>query len=100
MRTLYLCFARCVYLKRAFLCVQERKRAQAMGYLDPINESYDATTAMYEKLVVEAMRTIKECELGKIAVMMATHNEDTVRFALQQSVFLTFYCSFRDAFVH
>lgn len=63
---------------------QERKRAQAMGYPDPINESYDATTAMYEKLVVEAMKTIKEREPGKVAVMMATHNENTVRFALQQ----------------
>lgn len=57
-----------------------------MGYPDPINESYDATTAMYEKLVVEAMKTIKEREPGKVAVMMATHNENTVRFALQQSV--------------
>ena len=61
-----------------------------MGYSDPINESYEATTAMYEKLVVEALKAIKEREKGKVAIMMATHNENTIRFVLNQLVFNLF----------
>lgn len=38
---------------------QERARASAMGYLDPINPTYDATTEMYHKTLTECLRRIK-----------------------------------------
>ena len=65
---------------------QERLRAATLGYIDPINPSYEATTAMYEKVVTEVMRQITQRERGKIAVMIASHNEDSVRFTVQKWV--------------
>ena len=75
-------FCFCVYF-----IIQERKRAAIIGYEDPINPTYESTTAMYEKVLDEMMRHIKVNELGKIAVMVASHNEDTIRFTLNKSVF-------------
>ncbi|ESO00677.1 hypothetical protein HELRODRAFT_82857 [Helobdella robusta] len=63
---------------------QEKLRAQTLGYEDPINPSYEATSQMFEKTVGEVMRSINERPKGKIAVMMATHNEDTVRMVLKK----------------
>ena len=53
-----------------------------MGYEDPINPSYEATTEMYHTVMEEVMRQINLRERGKIAVMIASHNEDTVREAV------------------
>ena len=39
---------------------------------------------MYESTVEEVMKGINERPKGKIAVMMATHNEDTVRFTIEK----------------
>lgn len=38
---------------------QERARAQALGYADPVNPSYEATTEMYHKTLAECLRRIK-----------------------------------------
>lgn len=38
---------------------QERARADALGYTDPINASYEATTEMYHKTLTECLRRIK-----------------------------------------
>lgn len=74
---------------------QERARAAKLGYEDPINESFEATTGMYEKtlsyLMEEIRREMRFDQAGqidmnnrRISIMVATHNEDAVRFALEQ----------------
>ncbi|XP_023169002.1 proline dehydrogenase 1, mitochondrial isoform X4 [Drosophila hydei] len=67
---------------------QERARAQALGYADPVNPNYEATTEMYHKTLAECLRRIKvlkDCgqDARKIGIMVASHNEDTVRFAIE-----------------
>ena len=100
---------------------QERARAAKLGYEDPINESFEATTKMYEQTLAYLMGEIeRELKLAKmdsasakgpvagaanvagagqedalgrqmdlmnsrrISIMVASHNEETVRFALEQ----------------
>jgi len=63
---------------------QERLRAATLGYEDPICPSYDATTKSYEAVLTQFMKAITERESGKIAVMIASHNEDSVRFAVNK----------------
>ncbi|XP_014239972.1 proline dehydrogenase 1, mitochondrial-like [Cimex lectularius] len=68
---------------------QERARASAMGYADPINPNFEATTEMYHKTLSECLRRIQKLKdegksLGHIGIMVASHNEDTIRFALQK----------------
>lgn len=48
-------------LVRGAYMEQERARALAMGYTDPINPSYEATTEMYHKTLTECLRRIKVC---------------------------------------
>jgi len=59
-----------------------------MGYEDPINPTYEATTAMYEKTLMECLVRIKDLKEKtserRIAAMVASHNEDTIRFALKK----------------
>ncbi|KAH8420011.1 hypothetical protein KR009_004798 [Drosophila setifemur] len=75
-------------LVRGAYMEQERARAQALGYPDPVNPTFDATTDMYHKTLSECLRRIKLMKDGgedarKIGIMVASHNEDTVRFAIQ-----------------
>lgn len=46
-------------LVRGAYMEQERARAQALGYPDPINPNYEATTEMYHKTLTECLRRIK-----------------------------------------
>lgn len=57
-----------------------------IGYEDPINPNFEATTAMYNNAVDTTMRKIIErgIDKKKIAVMIASHNEDTVRYSVQK----------------
>lgn len=73
-------------LVRGAYMEQERARAKEVGYEDPINPSYEATTEMYHKTLNELMRQIVESgiENKKIAIMVASHNEDTVRFTVSK----------------
>lgn len=73
-------------LVRGAYMEQERLRAAKIGYEDPINASFQETTEMYQKAVQEVMQQIvrQGIDQKKIAVMIASHNEDTVRFAVQK----------------
>ncbi|XP_050511570.1 proline dehydrogenase 1, mitochondrial isoform X1 [Diabrotica virgifera virgifera] len=75
-------------LVRGAYLEQERARAAAMGYPDPTNPDYEATSEMYHKTLSECLRRIKafkqKGEDKKIAIMVASHNEDTVRFAIKK----------------
>ncbi|CAH1800479.1 unnamed protein product [Owenia fusiformis] len=73
----------CKLVRGAYM-EQESQRAEMIGYEDPINPGYDATTAMYEKVLTEGMDQIVQRERGRIALMVASHNEDTVRFTVQK----------------
>jgi len=67
---------------------QERQRAADVGYPDPINDNFEATTEMYHKCMEEGMLRIKKFkakgETDRINLMAATHNEDTVRFVIKK----------------
>ncbi|ERL85019.1 hypothetical protein D910_02442 [Dendroctonus ponderosae] len=75
-------------LVRGAYLEQERARAAAMGYPDPTNPNFEATTEMYHKTLTECLRRIKafkdKGEDKMIAIMVASHNEDTVRFAIEK----------------
>lgn len=75
-------------LVRGAYLEQERARAAAMGYPDPTNPSFEATSEMYHNTLSECLRRIKSFkdkgEDKKIAIMVASHNEDTVRFAIEK----------------
>ncbi|GFY68281.1 proline dehydrogenase 1, mitochondrial [Trichonephila inaurata madagascariensis] len=75
-------------LVRGAYMEQERIRAQEVGYEDPINPTYEATSEMYRKTLSEMLRQIVEdIQAGnekKIGVMVATHNEDTIRFTVKK----------------
>ena len=62
---------------------QESKRAIKLGYEDPINPSYEATNAMYNAVFEYVLSRVPARPLGMTSVMMASHNEDSVRFAVQ-----------------
>uniref|UniRef100_A0A2P2HY78 Proline dehydrogenase n=1 Tax=Hirondellea gigas TaxID=1518452 RepID=A0A2P2HY78_9CRUS len=66
---------------------QERDRAKELRYEDPINDGFDATTEMYHQCLLEGLQKIqKNKEDGcptKMSIMVASHNEDTVRFTLR-----------------
>ncbi|XP_004536697.1 proline dehydrogenase 1, mitochondrial isoform X2 [Ceratitis capitata] len=76
-------------LVRGAYMEQERERAASMNYPDPICTNYEATTDMYHKTLTECLRRIKLLkdsgeDAKKIGIMVASHNEDTVRFAIER----------------
>ncbi|KAJ4448968.1 hypothetical protein ANN_00360 [Periplaneta americana] len=85
-------------LVRGAYLEQERARAAALGYTDPTNASFEATTEMYHRTLTECLRRIKDLkdrseDARKIAIMVASHNEDTVRFAIEKSTGFLNMCS-------
>lgn len=73
-------------LVRGAYIMQERARAKQVGYEDPINQTFEATTEMYQKCLSECMNQIKNIGIDtkKISVMVASHNEDTVRYTVKE----------------
>ncbi|XP_026314599.1 proline dehydrogenase 1, mitochondrial isoform X2 [Hyposmocoma kahamanoa] len=71
--------AKCV---RGAYMEQERARAAAMGYEDPTCPNYEATTASYHKCIKEILSRYKGDMKGRVGIMIASHNEDTVRYAI------------------
>ncbi|KAJ0172911.1 hypothetical protein K1T71_011087 [Dendrolimus kikuchii] len=70
-------------LVRGAYIEQERARAAAMGYEDPTCESVDATTVSFHKCLKEILSRVKGESKDRIGIMVASHNEDTVRYAIQ-----------------
>lgn len=73
-------------LVRGAYMEQERERAKQVGYEDPINPTFEATSEMYHKTLTEIMRRIITTGIDnkRIGIMVASHNEDTVRFTVQK----------------
>ncbi|XP_045116029.1 LOW QUALITY PROTEIN: proline dehydrogenase 1, mitochondrial-like [Portunus trituberculatus] len=75
-------------LVRGAYMEQERARADELGYEDPVNPSYEATTQMYHDCLEECLRRIKFNksfgDTQKIAIMIASHNEDTVGYTVNK----------------
>ncbi|XP_037679484.1 proline dehydrogenase 1, mitochondrial-like [Choloepus didactylus] len=69
-------------LVRGAYMAQERARAAAVGYEDPINPTYEATSAMYHRCLNYVLEELKHNP--RAAVMVASHNEDTMRFTLSR----------------
>nr|XP_004670808.1 proline dehydrogenase 1, mitochondrial isoform X2 [Jaculus jaculus] len=69
-------------LVRGAYMAQERTRAMKIGYDDPINPTYEATNDMYHRCLNYVLEELKHST--KAEVMVASHNEDTVRFTLHR----------------
>ncbi|XP_005077583.1 proline dehydrogenase 1, mitochondrial isoform X2 [Mesocricetus auratus] len=67
-------------LVRGAYMAQERARAAEIGYEDPINPTYEATNVMYHRCLNYVLEELQHSP--KAEVMVASHNEDTVRFTL------------------
>ncbi|XP_011564591.2 proline dehydrogenase 1, mitochondrial [Plutella xylostella] len=72
-------------LVRGAYIEQERARAAAMGYEDPTCESVEATTASFHRCLKEILGRVKiqDGQNSRLGIMVASHNEDTVRYAIQ-----------------
>jgi len=77
-------------LVRGAYMEQERTRAEALNYPDPVNEDFEATSAMYHRCLDLCMRRIHELKMSgqekgkRVGIMVASHNEDTVRYAISR----------------
>ncbi|XP_074015790.1 proline dehydrogenase 1, mitochondrial [Numenius arquata] len=69
-------------LVRGAYMEQERERAAQIGYEDPINPTYEKTNEMYHRCLDYVLEEIKHSR--KASVMVASHNEDTVKFTLRR----------------
>jgi proline dehydrogenase len=61
---------------------QERARAKEFGYECPIQPTYEQTGAMYHQCLAKVVEERYLRGPGRVAVMAASHNEETVRFAV------------------
>lgn len=73
-------------LVRGAYMEQERRLAREKDYEDPINPTYEATSKMYQACLDEVFKHMTTREVEQIKVMIASHNEDTIRYAIQKSV--------------
>lgn len=76
-------------LVRGAYMQQERNRAMEVGYDDPINPTYDKTNEMYHRCLDYILEEIRHNR--KANVMVASHNEDTVKFTLRRMNELVIY---------
>lgn len=74
------CFA--AKLVRGAYMYQERERAKEIGYEDPINPDYETTNWMYHRCLDYVLDEI--ALNGNANVMVASHNEDTVKHTLRR----------------
>jgi len=69
-------------LVRGAYMEQEREMAKVMDYDDPVNIDYDTTTNTFNAVISVCLERIKHMDNKKVQIMVATHNEDTVRYTL------------------
>ncbi|KAM6930982.1 proline dehydrogenase 1, mitochondrial [Xenentodon cancila] len=69
-------------LVRGAYMYQERERAKEAGYEDPINPDYESTNRMYHRCLDYVLDEIARNR--KPNVMVASHNEDTVKYTLRR----------------
>ncbi|CAF2584732.1 unnamed protein product [Rotaria sp. Silwood2] len=63
---------------------RERQLAQQYGYEDPINVNFEATSKMYHACFDEVLKSAVKRNPDQIRVMVASHNEDTIRYAIKK----------------
>jgi proline dehydrogenase len=72
-------------LVRGAYMEQERRLAREYGYEDPINPNFEATSQMYHTCLDEILKsTMVKCQSNQVRIMIASHNEDTIRYAIQK----------------
>ena len=64
---------------------KERRLAASGGTPDPIRDSFEATSRMYQKSL-EYLLGKASVDLEKYFLMVATHNEDSVTNALERYI--------------
>jgi hypothetical protein len=74
-------------LKFVFAKSKETQRAIDLGYENPIQENFEATTKNYERNALICLNEIKNSSNKTPKFVIASHNEDTVRYVLQKWVF-------------
>jgi len=68
------------FVRGAYM-IEERKLSKEKGYEDPINDSYEKTNELYHACVDYVFPKIARDECS---FMLATHNEETVKYACKQ----------------
>jgi len=71
-------------LVRGAYIEQERRLAREHGYEDPINPNFEATSQMYHTCLDEVLKNTLRRKPDQIRIMIASHNEDTIRYAIQK----------------
>lgn len=71
-------------LVRGAYMEQERRLAHELGYDDPINADFQSTSKMYQNCFDEVLKSIQQRSQGQVRVMIASHNEETIRYAIEQ----------------
>jgi hypothetical protein len=71
-------------LVRGAYMEQERRLAREHAYDDPINPTYDATSRMYHACLDEVLKNFNTQRSESLRVMIASHNEGTIRYAIQK----------------
>lgn len=72
-------------LVRGAYMEQERLRAHTLGYEDPVHATYEDTNATYHRTLTECLqRVAQQKERKAIAIMVASHNEDTIRYTVKK----------------
>lgn len=72
-----------VKLVRGAYMTSERRLAVEGGYEDPVHATFEETTDMYNKSMEHMLDRIKE-EPGKFYMVVASHNENTAKHAIQK----------------
>lgn len=71
-------------LVRGAYMEQERRLAREYGYEDPINPNFEVTSQIYHTCLDEVLKYTVKRKPDQTRIMIASHNEDTIRYAIQK----------------